>query len=264
MRERDTWGVWTMGGLDAVGGSGGSGGFSASGGSGGPGGSGGFAEFFDAALGFPAVLFGAALLVVIGFWLLVAIGAAEHDSFSPDFTHLTEGAGSAGLWGVPVAVPVSVFTVTAWFTSLAGSVPVRRWVEPGGVRTLWSGAVLAGAALVAWGVTRLLVRRLRDLVPEQTPPSRLDFIGLTCVIRTGSVSADFGQAEVTAADGSTALVQVRRPDTDGTDRTGRADRTGGAERFTAGSTGLLYAFDVEGEFFWVSPYDPALDPRSAT
>ncbi len=27
-----------------------------------------------------------------------------------------------------------------------------------------------------------------------------------------------------------------------------------------GSTGLLYAYDEEGEFFWVSPYDAALDP----
>ncbi|MFD5749438.1 hypothetical protein [Streptomyces sp. NPDC127033] len=202
-------------------------------------------EFFDAALGFPAVLFGAALLVVIGFWLLVVVGAAEHDAFS---SHLTGG--------VPVTVPVSVLVATAWFASLAGSVPVRRSVEPGGARTLWSGVVLVGAVLIAWGVTRLLVRRLRDLVPEQAPPSRLDFIGLTCTIRTGSVSADFGQAEVAAADGSTALVQVRCPDP-GPAGEGEAGALG------AGATGLLYAFDAEGEFFWVAPYDPALDPRSA-
>ncbi|MFJ8002107.1 hypothetical protein ACIQ7D_34215 [Streptomyces sp. NPDC096310] len=202
-------------------------------------------EFYGAALGFPAVLFGAALLVVVGFWLLVIAGAAEHDSFSVRLT--TE---AAGLGGVPVAVPVSVLIATAWFASLAGSVLVRRSVEPGAARTLGSGAVLVGAVLIAWGVTRLLVRRLRDLVPEQAPPSRLDFIGLTCTIRTGSVSADFGQAEVAADDGSTALVQVRRagPDADAA--------------LAAGSTGLLYAFDAEGEFFWVAPYDPALDPRS--
>ncbi|MFI6699189.1 hypothetical protein ACIBJC_09480 [Streptomyces sp. NPDC050509] len=204
-------------------------------------------EFYRAALGFPAALFGAALIVVVGFWLLVVAGAAEHDSFSG---HMNTPAGG-GFGGVPVAVPVSVLIATAWFVSLAGSVLVRRSVEPGAARTLWSGAVLAGAALIAWGVTRLLVRRLRDLVPEQAPPSRLDFIGLTCTIRTGSVSADFGQAEVAAADGSTALVQVRRAGADE------------AAHLAAGSTGLLYAFDAEGEFFWVGPYDPALDPRSA-
>ncbi|MFE3603873.1 hypothetical protein ACFXP3_29465 [Streptomyces sp. NPDC059096] len=204
-------------------------------------------EFYGAALGFPTALFGAALLVVVGFWLLVVAGAAEHDAFSG---HLNASAGG-GLGGVPVAVPASVLIATAWFVSLAGSVLVRRSVEPGAARTLWSVAVLAGALLIAWGVTRLLVRRLRDLVPEQAPPSRLDFIGLTCTIRTGSVSADFGQAEVAADDGSTAVVQVRRAGTD----------EGAA--LSAGSTGLLYAFDAEGEFFWVAPYDPALDPRSA-
>lgn len=30
----------------------------------------------------------------------------------------------------------------------------------------------------------------------------------------------------------------------------------------SGSTGLLYAYDETGEFFWVAPYDSALDPRT--
>ncbi|AXG78431.1 hypothetical protein [Streptomyces paludis] len=223
-------------------------------------------EFIGAALGFPAVLFGAALLVVIAFWLLVLAGAAEHDAFNSsmdtgtgaDSAGGTGSTGGAGLGGVPVTIPVSLLIAIAWFTTLAGSVLVRRQVEPGTGRTLWSAAVLVAGALIAWGVTRLLVRRLRDLVPEQAPPSRLDFIGLTCTIRTGSVSADFGQAEVAAADGSTALVQVRQAET-----AHEAGTAGTAGALVSGSTGLLYAFDVEGEFFWVAPYDPALDPRNA-
>ncbi|MFF5568322.1 hypothetical protein ACFY7Z_27715 [Streptomyces sp. NPDC012623] len=208
-------------------------------------------EFLSAATSFPAVLFGVALIVVIAFWLLVLAGAAEYDAFTSQVdldSPVGTGANATGLGGVPVTIPVSSLIAIAWFTSLAGSVLVRRQVEPGTVRTLWSFAVLAAASLIAWGVTRLLVRRLRDLVPEQAPPSRLDFIGLTCTIRTGSVSADFGQAEVAAADGSTAVVQVRQS---------------GDDVMGFGSTGLLYAFDVEGEFFWVAPYDAALDPRSA-
>lgn len=55
-----------------------------------------------------------------------------------------------------------------------------------------------------------------------------------------------GRAEVTAPDGSTALVRVRRHD---------------GERLVSGSTGLLYAYDDTGAFFWVVPYDKALDPR---
>ncbi|MEW1718424.1 hypothetical protein [Streptomyces sp. NPDC093109] len=220
-------------------------------------------EFIGAALAFPAVLFGAALLVVIAFWLLVLAGATEYDAFDAqvdtgvgaDGVGGSGGSGGAGLGGVPVTIPVSLLIAIAWFTTLTGSVLVRRQVDPGTARTLWSAAVLVAGSLIAWGVTRLLVRRLRDLVPEQAPPSRLDFIGLTCTIRTGSVSADFGQAEVAAADGSTALVQVRQAEP--------ADAAGAADALGAGCTGLLYAFDVEGEFFWVAPYDPELDPRNA-
>ncbi|MFK0235375.1 hypothetical protein [Streptomyces vinaceus] len=200
-------------------------------------------EFSTAALGFPAALFSAALVVVIGFWLLVLVGGADHHGFDG------HGHGDAvGAGGVPVTVAASLMIAIAWFTSLTGSVLVRRLDPSGAVRAGLDLAVLAAAMLLAWSVTRLLLRRLRVLFPDQPPPSRLDFIGVTCTIRTGSVSASFGQAEVAAADGSTAVVQVRQQ---------------GHDDLRAGSTALLYAFDEDGEFFWVAPFDPALDPRSA-
>ncbi|MCY0955349.1 hypothetical protein OTB16_39185, partial [Streptomyces sp. H27-S2] len=58
--------------------------------------------------------------------------------------------------------------------------------------------------------------------------------------------AEFGQAEVAAGDGSTAVVQVRQL---------------GSDPLMLGSTALLYAYDEAGEFFWVAPFDAALDPR---
>jgi hypothetical protein len=104
-------------------------------------------------------------------------------------------------------------------------------------------------------VTRLLVRAIIKLFPDERVPSRQDFIGLICVIRSGWVDDGFGQAEVAARDGSTALVPVRQ-----------ARRTG-EEPLTAGSTALLYTYDDTGEFFWVAPYsdfDGLLDPRSTS
>jgi hypothetical protein len=50
---------------------------------------------------------------------------------------------------------------------------------------------------------------------------------------------------VTAADGSSAVVQIRQP---------------GDERMPAGSSALIYDYDTEGEFFWVMPAGPAFDP----
>lgn len=150
---------------------------------------------------------------------------------------------------MPVTVPVSLFTLLAWFASLAGSVLVRRAELPDGVRTALDAAVLVAALLAAWIVTRFAVRRLRALLPAQPPPSRLDFVGLVCTVRTGSVTTDFGQAEVASDDGSTAVVQVRVQGDDV------------LRGLRSGDTALLYAYDEPGEFFWIAPFDAALDPR---
>lgn len=204
-------------------------------------------EFLSAATAFPAVLFGAALAVVVLFWLLVLVGAADHHSFDGDLdTDL------AGIGGVPVTVSVSVMVVVGWFTGLTGTVLVHRSGTTGFTRAALACAVFAGALLLGWAVLRILVRCFRRSFPDEPPPSRQDFLGRVCTVRTGSVSSDFGQAEVTADDGSTAIVQVRL----------LAPADGPV--LAAGSAGLLYAYDDEGEFFWVSPYDKALDPGPPT
>ncbi|WP_406393851.1 hypothetical protein [Streptomyces sp. NBC_00887] len=204
-------------------------------------------EILSAALTFPAVVLGAALVVVVCFWLLVLVGATGTDSFDSDLD-----ADAAGVGGVPVAVSASLAVVIAWFTGLTGSVLVQRSGVTGTARSLLHVAVLAGALLLAWGVVRMLVRHFRRYFPAEPPPSRQDFLGQVCTIRTGSVGADFGQAEVSAADGSTTIVQVRQP----------VPSSGPGEVLAAGSTGLLHAYDAEGEFFRVSAYDAALAPRT--
>ena len=72
----------------------------------------------------------------------------------------------------------------------------------------------------------------------KTVGKQLDFVGSVCVIRTGRVSQTFGQAEVTAADGSSAIIQVRQTGTD---------------TFKSGTAALIYEYDADGEFFWVTP-----------
>ncbi|WP_037576082.1 hypothetical protein [Phaeacidiphilus oryzae] len=204
-------------------------------------------EFLRAALGFPAVLFGAALIVVVVFWLLVLVGAADHDALHAHHLPETLGGGS-----VPVTVPVSFLVLIAWFTSLTGALLVRAAVAAGPLRTVLETAVLFAALLLSWVSTLALVRRLRRVLPEQSAPSRRDFVGLTCRIRTGRVTAEFGQAEVGAEDGSSAVVPVRAQPRD-------------AELLAAGAagtTGLLYDYDEQGEFFWVAPFDPVLRPET--
>jgi hypothetical protein len=185
-------------------------------------------NFVDVVLGFPTVLFSFLLLVVVGYWVVVLVGMLDTDV--ADFDYTTGALAGIGLGGVPVAVVVSLLVVFAWFASLAGAALVS------GVVLLL--VVLVGALAVAWLLTLLSVLPLRRLFPAAEDNSRTAFVGRPCVVRTGAVSATFGQAEVTAADGSSAIVQVRQ--------------TGG-DTFAAGNVALIYGYDPEGEFFWVVP-----------
>ncbi|WP_405991821.1 hypothetical protein [Streptomyces sp. NBC_00986] len=200
--------------------------------------------FFAAATGFPTVVFTAALTVVVLFWLLVALGAA--DARGHAHVHLNSRAHGDGwgLGGVPVTLAFSLFTAVGWLISYCANV---LFVPSGPVGVLVGAVVLTVTVYVSWRATKLLVRPLHRLFPDEHGPSRLDFVGLTCTIRTGRVDAGFGQAEVRSADGSAAVVQVRQT---------------GNDALAGGSTGLLYAYDETGEFFWVAPYDSALDPRT--
>jgi Protein of unknown function (DUF1449) len=194
-------------------------------------------QFVDAVLAFPTALFTFLLLVVLGYWLIAVFGGIEFDGDETEATGFTWWAASLGLGGIPVAVAVSLLVVIAWFVSLVGGV-------------LFSGlsaliAVLVAALVSAWIFTRLIALFLRRVIPKERVPSRTDFVGRTCVIRTSRVGENFGQAEVTSPDGSSALVQVRQT---------------GDDAFTAGSTALIFAYDSPGEFFWVMPYDAELDP----
>ncbi|MFG2912365.1 hypothetical protein ACGF0D_05600 [Kitasatospora sp. NPDC048298] len=245
--------------------------------------------FFAAALAFPTALFSFALVVVVGYWLLmlfgglvpgavhgghggghhVDVGHAGHhlgaghgghaghaaDAGHGGHGHGGHGAGGhdadggsdrsgsghhagvldrLGLGGVPVTVAVSLLVALAWFVSLAGTVLTSGAPARGGVFVV--------ALVASWAGTRALVRPLSRLFPQDRPATRGDFVGRVCVIRTGRVTADFGQAEVTAEDGSTATVQVRTAEPE--------------PALTAGRTALIFDYDAEGEHFLVAPFDP--------
>lgn len=191
--------------------------------------------FLEAALSFPAVILTPLLVVVIGYWLVVIAGGADPDGDGGDAD--SGFLNFLGFGGVPASVVLSLVIAVAWFVALAGGELLGA---------IPAGLVLAGAFAVAWVVARLVVLLLRRFLPAGAEPSRADFIGMTCVVRTGRVTATFGQAEVHSADGSSALVQVRQT---------------GHDELRAGTVAVLYDFDADGEFFWIVPTDVATRPE---
>lgn len=119
-------------------------------------------QLLSAALAFPTVIFGAALVVVVCFWLLVLAGFTGPGSFDTDLD-----AEAVGFAGVPVALSVSLVVVVSWFAALAGSALVIHSGVTGTVRAVLHVAVLAGALLIAWRAVRLLVRLIRGRSPAE-------------------------------------------------------------------------------------------------
>ncbi|MGI5176089.1 hypothetical protein ACQEVZ_07155 [Dactylosporangium sp. CA-152071] len=192
-------------------------------------------DFVSAAFAFPTAVFSVLLLVVAGYWVVVSLGALHVESLDTGGDTGGDAGGDdagvldvAGLGGVPITVAVSLLIAVGWFASLAAATVVHGPFAP--------AVVLVVAVGVAWLVTRLAVLALRRLFTAAPGPSRADLLGRPCVIRTGSVTSTFGQAEVTAADGSSAIVQVRQAGDGG---------------LRAGSAAYIYGYDDTGEFFWV-------------
>lgn len=112
--------------------------------------------FLAAAAGLPTILLTAALVVVVCFWLLAAVGVADVDSFDTDV--------DLRAWrmsGVPVTVVFSLLTVLAWTLSVGAVVLLAVFAPPAPVAGMLRIVVPVGALFVAWVATCLIVRPLR-------------------------------------------------------------------------------------------------------
>lgn len=182
--------------------------------------------FVTAALAFPAVLFSFLLVVVIGYWVLALVGVLDVED------------GDIGFFGgVPLPISLSLLVAFSWFLSLVGTVLLDGVSTPLRVG-LGFGVLVAALGGGALG-TRLVVVPLRRVFAGVVP-SRQDFVGRVAVVRTSTVTEDFGQAEVAAADGASAIISIR---------------LAGEGNLGLGSRVVIYDYDSEGEFFWVSPLE---------
>lgn len=203
-------------------------------------------EFLTATLTFPTVLFTFTLVIVAAYWLLVLVGGAavewgDGDAAAP------AGHDVHGLGGVPVTIVVSVLVTLAWFLCLIGSI-VLGHLGFGGALGLLSGfLILLVAITLAVVATRAVVIPLRRVFGAATAPVRDDFVGRVCVIRTSWVGPDFGQAELTSSDGSSAIIQVRQTAAHVSEIP-----------LTQGVSAVVYDYDSAAEIFWVAAIEEGI------
>lgn len=224
--------------------------------------------FLSAAFGFPTVLFTPMLVVVLGYWIFVIVGAADTemlDSVDADgdaaglsavlskagLTRTApkasvEGGGGRRVGRVPVTVALTMLICVAWFVSMMGSI-LTSLIETTSTPLLYAlGAVVLLIALIAaWAVTSGVVMGFQRFLPKRKGESKHELVGRTCVIRIGEARENFGQAEITTAGGASISIPVR---------------TTSGEVLPLGSTALIFDHSQDDDVFLVTAFDAALDP----
>ncbi|TDC46560.1 hypothetical protein E1212_26645 [Jiangella ureilytica] len=187
-------------------------------------------DLFDAAMSFPAVPFTFLVLAVVVYWLLVMVGGT------------TPPPGD----GVPLNVSGSVFLVLAWLATMAGALARGGdvAVRPQGVAA--SAVIVVLGLLVAGAGTALLAVPIRRVLRAGAVADPARLVGSVCVVRTADVGPDAGQAEVTGADGTAVVIEIRHD---------------GFEALRPGSTAMIHVYDAEHGVFWVTAFDPKLGYR---
>lgn len=213
------------------------------------------AEFLQACLQFPVVVFSLLLGLVLIYWGAVLIGAVDLDAIDIgidtdlDVDVDVDGA-EAGVFAdiltrldltdVPLTVSLSIFTLLAWllsFVSVQTVGPDATGLVPGSV-------VAVVASAIAVFITSRFGQVLKPMFRTHYAPSRRSFIGQVCEVTTLHVDDKYGQAEV--EDGGAGLIiQVR---------------SSSAEQLGKGSEALIYEYDAENEIFHVKPM-PASDSK---
>lgn len=207
--------------------------------------------FLSAAFGFPTVLFTPMLVVVLGYWIFVIVGAADTEMLDSvdadgDAAGLSAVLSKAGLGRVPVTVALTMLICVAWFVSMMGSI-LTSLVDTTSTPLLYAlGAVVLLIALVAaWAVTSGVVMGFQRFLPKRKGDSKHELVGRTCVIRIGEAREEFGQAEITTAGGASISIPVR---------------TTSGEVLPQGSTALIFDHSPDDDVFLVTSFDAALDP----
>ncbi|MCC3763899.1 YqiJ family protein [Glycomyces sp. TRM65418] len=170
-------------------------------------------DFLDIALSFPPVVFSFGLILVVLYWLTVVVGALDVDIVDVGGdAELDAGGGfwsAFGFGAVPFTVVLSLWITLGWIVTVLGASWIRGsdlFIPPAASGT----AVLVAGIGVGMLGAKLLTGPLAKLFEDAPATAHADLVGKVCVVRTGTVTLDSGQAEITDEEGQLLLINVRR------------------------------------------------------
>ncbi len=206
--------------------------------------------FLNNIISFPVVVYTFLLVVIICYWLLALLGAVDIDMFDLDLDIDTgletdmdaEGLSGVtgfmlkwGLTGVPVTVVISILVASAWLVCYAVVslvFPLLPWDTLRGVMGL---ALLLISFALAIPITAQFIKPIKQVFVSHTAANKASFIGSECLVKTGSVTETFGQAEYEDG-GAGMLFDIRAATADGIKK---------------GDLVVLKKYDEESGSYWV-------------
>lgn len=181
-------------------------------------------EFIANITSFPVAVLTLLLMVVVIYWLFAIIGVlgvdildgdAEIDlavdadmDLDIDLDADVDGAGQGasgvagfmlkwGLTGVPVTVVFSVLILVAWIicyylVMLLGL--LVSWLPLAWLSWILGAAALVLSVMIAVPITATLIKPLKGLFKTHDAVTKSDLVGRIAVVKTSSVTPEFGQA----------------------------------------------------------------------
>jgi hypothetical protein len=235
-------------------------------------------EFLNVALSFPTVVWTALLLVALGYWLFVILGALDLELLDfdadidldpdidldvdvdagvdvdvdpaidtdagidldvPELGLVLKLAVALGVGRVPVTILLTFLVGAAWGISYFSVLLLGSAIGGG---ALFGTLVLAGSFVLGLPIMGALAHPLKGVFHTKTKTAGRKLVGQVCDVTTGKVTADFGQARLEDG-GAGLLLSVRCDEPNGLRRKSRA---------------LIIGFDEETNVYWVEPYDQML------
>lgn len=171
--------------------------------------------FLTAITGMPTAIFSGLLIVVLGYWLLAAIGQVDIDSLNVDVdadvdVDVDVGGDVAAPTGahvsamgilewlsvgkVPLSLIISVWAIYGWMLGMGGELLLKPALA--GIMPAWLYPLLAivPIILVALAATGWTVRPLRKVFALADAVQNSDLVGRQVTITSRTVDASFGRA----------------------------------------------------------------------
>jgi hypothetical protein len=193
--------------------------------------------FLNNLTSFPVVIFTFLLAIIICYWLLALLGAVDIEMFDLSFevdldleldgdigTDIDSNATGLkgvtgfmlkwGLTGVPVTVVVSILVAFSWLICYVIVSIFYPLIPITLIKTILGCFLLLISFALAIPMTSWIIKPLKKVFITHDAVKKSSLIGSECVIKTGVVTPDFGQA--TYDDGEAGMIfDVRAEVADG-------------------------------------------------